>query len=122
MLAHRDAVWGGRQPSHLYLSGRLGGPFLATFAQRVRDGDQLSGDRGDDDLVRFSGPAEPFCEGFLARVVMCCDQGCLEHCVATTGNRPFSAKGSAVVRNRGQSSECGSLFAGDGADLGHFCD
>lgn len=50
---------------------------------------------------------------------MCCDQGRLEHHVpqsaTTTGNGPFPAKCSAVMRNRGQSSECGSLFTGDGA-------
>ncbi len=38
----------------------------------------------------------------------------------TTRNGPFSAKGSAVVRDRRQTGVCGSLFAGDGADLGHF--
>ncbi len=41
---------------------------------------------------------------------------------ATTGDGPFSAKGSAVMRDRGQSGERGSFFAGDGADLGHFGD
>lgn len=40
----------------------------------------------------------------------------------TTGDGAFPEKGSAVVRDRCQSSKCGSLFPGDGADLGHFCD
>lgn len=57
---------------------------------------------------------------------MCRDQGRLEHDVpqgaTTTCNGPFFAKGSAVVRDRGRASEGRSLFAGDGADLGHFCD
>jgi transposase len=58
---------------------------------------------------------------------MCRYQCRLEHHVpqgtATPGDGPFSAKGSAVVRDRlRQSGECRSLFAGDGADLGHFCD
>lgn len=57
---------------------------------------------------------------------MCRYQCRLEHHVpqgtATSSDGPFPAKGSAVVRDRGQSSECRSLSAGDGADLGHFCD
>jgi len=39
-----------------------------------------------------------------------------------TGDCPFPSKSSAVVCNRGQSSECGSLFACDCSDLGHFGD
>ncbi len=66
------------------------------------------------------------CGGVLRRpqawVMMCRDQGRLEHHVpqgtATTGDGPFTAKGSAVVRDWGQPSECDGLFAGDGADLG----
>ena len=58
--------------------------------------------------------------------MMCRDQGRLEHHVpqgtATTGDGPFPAKCSAVMRDRGQSGECGSFFAGDGADLRHFGD
>lgn len=126
MLAHRDAVWGGRQPSHLYLSGRRGCPFLTALAQCIRDGDELSGDCDDDDLVRFSGLAEAICEGSQAWVMMCRDQGCLEDQMpqgtATTGDGPFPAKCSAVMRDRGQSGECCSFFAGDGADLRHFGD
>lgn len=99
---------------------------MTTLAQGVCDGDELSGDGGDDDLVRFSGVSEATCEGFLAWVVMCRDQCGLEHHVpqgtATSSDGPFPAKGSAVVRDRGQSSEGGSLFPGDGADLGNFCD
>lgn len=110
----------------LYLSGRRGSPFLTALAQGVRDGDELSGDGGDDDLVRFSGLAEAICEGLQVFVVMCRDQCRLEHHMpqgtATSSDGPFSAKGPAVVRDRGQSSECSSLFAGGGADLGHFGD
>ena len=51
MLAHRDAVWGGRQPSHLYLSGRRGCPFLTVLTQGVRNGDELRGDGGLRDTV-----------------------------------------------------------------------
>lgn len=36
---------------HLYLSGRRGCPFLTALAQRIRDGDPLSADGGDDDLT-----------------------------------------------------------------------
>ena len=58
--------------------------------------------------------------------MVCRDQCRLEHHVpqgtATSSDGPFPAKGSAVERDRGQSSECSSLFAGDGADLGHFGD
>ena len=50
--------------------------------------------------------------------MICRDQSSLKHHVAqgtaTSGDGPFPAKGSAVVRDRGQSSECSSLFAGDG--------
>ena len=110
----------------MYLSGRCGGPFLTALAQGVRDGDELSGDSGDDDLVRFSGLAEAIYEGFQARVVMRRDQCRLEHYVpqgpATSTNGSFPAKGSAAVRDWGQSSECRNLFAGDGADLGNFAD
>jgi len=41
---------------------------------------------------------------------------------ATTDDCPFPAKSSAVMRDQGQSGECGSFFAGDGADLRHFGD
>lgn len=64
MLAHRDAVWGGRQPSHLYLSDRRGGPFLTALAQRVGDGDLLSGDRVK--MTHHEGPEDcpgPPCRG-----------------------------------------------------------
>jgi hypothetical protein len=78
---------------------------LTALAKRVGDGDQLSGDSGDDDLVRFSSRAEAICEGFQAWVVMCCDQRRLEHYMpqrtATACDGPFSAKDSAVVRDRG---------------------
>ncbi|WP_241656981.1 hypothetical protein, partial [Falsigemmobacter intermedius] len=56
--------------------------------------------------MRFSGLAEAVCEGFQARVMMCRDQGCLEHHVsqstATSSDGPFPAKCSTVVRDRGQ--------------------
>lgn len=110
----------------LYLSGCCGGPFLTAPAQGVRDGDALSGNGGDDDLVRFSGLAEAICEGFQACVMMCRDQCRLEHHVpqgpAASSDGPFPTKCSAVMRDRSQSRECRSLFAGDGADLGDFGD
>ncbi len=75
------------------------------LAQRIGDSDQLSGDGGDDNLVRFSSLAEAICEGSQAWVMMCRDQGCLEHHMpegtATTGDGPFPAKSSTVVRDRG---------------------
>ena len=68
--------------------------------------------------MRFSCLSEPTCEGFQTGVVICRDQSSLKHHVAqgtaTSGDGPFPAKGSAVVRDRGQSSECSSLSAGDG--------
>lgn len=58
--------------------------------------------------------------------MMCRDQCRLEHHVpqgpATSSDGLFPTEGSAVMRDRSQSSECRSLFAGDGADLGHFGD
>jgi hypothetical protein len=107
----------------LYLSGRWGGPFLTVPAQSVRNGDEFSGDGGDDDLLGFSYLAEAISEGTQARVVICCDQCRLEHHVPrgtkTACDGPFSATDSAVVRDWGHSSECRSVFAGDGADLEH---
>lgn len=59
-------------------------------------------------------------------VMMCRDQCGLEHHVpqvpATSSDGPFPTKGSAVMRDWSQSRKCRSLFAGDGADLGHFGD
>ena len=94
--------------------------------QRIGDGDQLSGDGGDDDLVRFSGLAEAICEGSQTWVMMCYDQGRLERHMpqgtAPTCDCPFPAKYSAVTRDRSQSGECCRFFAGNGADLRHFGD
>lgn len=57
---------------------------------------------------------------------MCRDHSRLEQHVpqvtAPTGDCPFPTKSSAIGCDRCQSSECGSHFAGEGADLGHFCD
>ena len=57
---------------------------------------------------------------------MCRDQCRPENHVpqgaATTCDSPSSAKGSAVVRNGGQSGERGSPFAGDDTDFGHISD
>ena len=63
----------------LYPSGRRRGPIIAVLAQSLCDSDQLSGDGGNDDLVRFSGLAEAICEGSQARVVMRRDHGRLKH-------------------------------------------
>jgi len=41
---------------------------------------------------------------------------------ATTGDGPFTAKCSAVMRDGGQFGEPGSFFANDCADLSHFGD
>ncbi len=62
----------------LYLSGCRGGPFLMALAQGLRDGDALSGNGGDDDLVRFSSLAGAICEGVQAWGVICRDQCRLE--------------------------------------------
>ena len=76
--------------------------------------------------MRFSGLAEAICEGFQVRVVIFCGQRRLEHYMpqgtAIACDGLFSAKGSAVVRDRVQTSESGSLFAGDGANLRLFRD
>lgn len=63
----------------LYLSGRRGGQFLTALAQRVGDGDQLSGNGGDDDFVKPACFTEAICEGSQAWVVMWRDQRRLEH-------------------------------------------
>ena len=75
-------------------------------------------------FLRFSIHAQAICEGSQAWVMMRRDQCRLEHHVpqsaAPTGDGPFPARRSAVMCGRGKSGECGSLVAGDGADLGHF--
>ena len=86
---------------------------MAVLSQSTRDGDKHFVDSGDDDLERFSGLGEVIREGSQAWVVMCHNQGHLEHHVptstATTGDGAFPAKCSAVVCARGQSRECGRL-------------
>lgn len=52
------------QTSNCIFHGCRGGPFLTALAQGIREGDELSGDGGDDDFVRFSSLAEAICEGF----------------------------------------------------------
>lgn len=82
---------------------------MPVLTQGVRNGDEFPGDGGDDNLVRFSYLAEAICEISQAWVVMCRDLCRLEHHVpqgtATSGDGSFPAKGSAVVRDRGQSCE-----------------
>lgn len=72
--------------------------------------------------MHFSGLADPVCEGFHAWVVVCRYQCRLEHLVPqgtmTTGDGPFLVEGSAVVRDRGQSSEFRSLLPVVCADSG----
>jgi hypothetical protein len=99
-----------RRISNCICPGCRGGPFLTALAQGVRDGDELSSEGGDDDLVRFSSLAEAICEGFHDGVVMCRNQCRSEHHVpqgtATSSYRSFPAKGSTIVRDRA----CGAGF------------
>ena len=126
LIVHRPNDIDGYGGEQLYLSRCRVGPIPTALAQGVRYGNELCGDGGDDDPVWSSGPAEVVCEAFQARILVCGDQGSVEHhmpqITTTTGNGPFPAKSSAVACDRRRSSGCYGLFAGGRRDLRHFCD
>jgi len=75
-------------------------PCLARFAQCVDDGNELSCDGDDNDLVGFSFCAEAICEAFENGIVVAGNEGSLEHHVpqqaSSAADGAFAAHDPAI--------------------------